>query len=168
MVTGVSTAFSDIKEDVKSSRKEMYDKHECPQDSKQGSVEEIEEGQRGCQRWGDLMPTLNICEFLEVGNREMGVWSKLCSVGDHTVLLARWSHEEPLRLITEVLMMITGLCSARNITLTLQKLPHPSYHPPRAQPICGRIQRTSYIFNPHCQLLLLLFPKVSILIKIKL
>ena len=29
-------------------RKEMYD-IECPQDSKEGRVEEIEEGQRGCQ-----------------------------------------------------------------------------------------------------------------------
>ena len=32
------------------SRKEMCDKHECPQDSKEDRVEEIEEGQRGCQR----------------------------------------------------------------------------------------------------------------------
>ena len=39
-------------EDVTLTRrqKEMCDKNECPQDSKQGSVEEIEEGQRGCQR----------------------------------------------------------------------------------------------------------------------
>ena len=39
-----------------------------------------------------------IWQFLEVGNCEVGSWSKLCrrrrlwSAGDHTALLARWSH----------------------------------------------------------------------------
>ena len=100
----------------------------------------MEGGQRECQRWG-VLPSLHIWQFLEVGNRELGVWSKLgrrlaplWSVGDHTLQLARWSHEEEVGAQADHRCWWWSQACAHQHHLSLDTVeasPHSTAHPPQ-------------------------------------